>query len=189
MGCLKQTINVRVKGVDAINHKIFMLIPKDHLHFLHNDGFMKTKIVQYLVSIVALMIITTLTYAADPNRVFNLTLINHTDETLIVHSIQASSGVTIKPDQKLWTPGATLHIECENVSSNGVFGYVYFLDGKKHIARLMVEVREQRHHGQPIFGIHNQYYNSTVLSKTRNPNINGRFLMYTAATIELQKNQ
>lgn len=141
-----------------------------------------------MLCVIASIALNTTSYAADANQTFVLTLVNHSNETLMIQSVEAASGVNFIPDRELWAPGTTIHIIAENIASNGVLGHVRFLDGKRHIASLRLEVREQRHTGQPVFGINNQFYKSIVLSKTRNPNVGGRYLTYTDATIELQQN-
>jgi len=145
-----------------------------------------TRLARILFSISAFFILTSLSYAADVNQTFYLTLINRSNETLIIQSIRTVNGVTLQADRELWRPGSVINIVAENISSNGINARVrFFGDNKKHTV-LFLEIREQRHTGQPIIGLNNEYYQSTVLSKTRNTNIGGRYLMYTAATVELR---
>ncbi len=150
---------------------------------------MKKNITQFLLSIAMLLLMYNTSYASrDENHTFTLKLLNSTNETFIIQSIASRTGVLIESNNERWMPNTTIDIHCENISSNSVFGEIRFLDSQNYISLLLIDVREQRHIGQPVFGIHNQYYKSKPLSKTRNTNIGGRFLTHTAATVELELN-
>lgn len=148
---------------------------------------MKKILSQTIGYIVLFAALCSTSYASDANQTFELTLINHSEQTLIVHSIASAQGVIIQPSEELWTPGSVIQVHCENISSNGILGHIRFLDGNRHLAQLRIDIREQRHTGQPVIGMNDgQHYQSTVLSKTRNPSTGGRFLSYISGTVELK---
>lgn len=146
--------------------------------------------IKRIFSIIIICMICSVNYAnqatLDVNNILELTLINHSSETLMIQAIATKANVVLKPNKEVWKPRSVMKITCIDKTGNGVQATVRFLDGNRHYVDLIIEVREKRHNGQPKLGMNNAYYKSTVPSKTSNPDRSGRALMYTAAIIELQ---
>lgn len=148
---------------------------------------MKKRINIIILAILSLFLINSSLYA-DENRIFNLKIINHSNSTFIIKSILTAPGVTIKPNKELLEPQGEMLVKCENVASNGINGRIHFVDDNRNLTQLFLEVREQRHYGQPVYKMDNQFYNSRVIEQHRNKNIGGRFLTYTDAAITINDN-
>lgn len=144
--------------------------------------------IKRIFSMIIICMICSVNYAGEANHTLRLTLTNRSNETLMIQAISARPSNVIKPNKEVWKPGSSLQIICEDTTGNGLLAHIRFLDGKRRYTDLRIDVREQRHTGQPVIGMNNAYYKSEV-TYTRNPNTGGRFLKYIAASMTLQDRQ
>lgn len=116
---------------------------------------------------------------------FNLTLINQTQKTFhFTHLTHENPGNVFIVNSNL-LPGQTASISGETSDKNDLAGSLYFQDDTGKESILSIIDYRQFHVGQSIFSMSGDTIFSTLISKTLNPDINPKALMYSAATIKI----
>ncbi len=122
----------------------------------------------------------------DENTTLHVYMVNNTSDQLHFDHIAFSkpgNSITINP--QAFNPGETVTITIEKLAFNDIEAGIVFANKNSNEATLFILDQEQIHYGRPVFNFSGDKFSSTLISKTRNPNVGPRFLTYIEASLEI----
>ena len=142
-----------------------------------------------LLTLFCVMLFATSSYALENTSTVTMTFVNHSNETLTYIARSGQTQNTFSNPPIIIKSGETATIQGTTSYSEDLVGILFFKDASGFNNVFNVIDYRKIKSGQPVFAFpgNNKKFVSTVISRTFNPDTNGRALTFSAATIEINQ--